>query len=375
MAKFTPKVVTTVSASPAKFRLTDKFRGRATPVSDENVIALADSIRTRGQQQAVQVRAVPGTDEYEGIFGNTRIRAGQLIANGYTDGQGKEVKADPGFRLRAEVIECTDEEALVNNLIENEFRNEVSPIDRMENYELLRTQHDMTDAAICRMMGRDPAEVSRLKKLAILPEYMRTAIHTGKMTLAAGYLLAGAKDVSEANAWDAVWAKRTESEDGDIGATEAGAMLKAWRVEQKAAAAPATESGEGSTEGEGGTEGETTPGEDATPSNQAIPKTAKQFKDTFKELAEDKVCPPNTRKLAQHILDFYAGTLEAKNFVHAMMKLLGEKPPKRTPTEAAAADAPPVETPAEDVPAETPADGDEPATNGKGKGKRKVSRK
>lgn len=371
MAKFTPKVVTTVTAAPAKFRLTDKFRGRVKPVSDDNVIALADSMRTRGQQQAVQVRAVPGTDEYEGIFGNTRIRAGQLIANGYTDAQGKEIKGDPTFRLRADVIECTDEEALVNNLIENEFRNAVSPIDRMQNYETLRTEHDMSDAAIARLMGRDPAEISRIKKLSLLPEYIRDDVASGKLTLAGAYLLAGAKDVIEANAWEAVWAKRGESDDGDIGATEVAAMLKAWRTEQKAAANPATdETGdETGDETEGSEEGSTDA--DATPdTNNAIPLTAKAFKDTFKELAEDKECPEKTRKMSKLILDYYAGTLEAKVFVHALMKFVGEKPSKRKPE--APTEAPAAETPAEEpAPEETPAE--EPAP--KGKGKKAVKRK
>src|SRR5881394_1055262 len=102
------RVVGTVSTSPSKFRLVPAFMGRIELVGDSEVIALAESITRDGQQQPIQVRSVKGTDEYEVIFGNTRKRAADLIVAGFKDSKDKDVKPNPDFKLRAEVVEVED---------------------------------------------------------------------------------------------------------------------------------------------------------------------------------------------------------------------------------------------------------------------------
>jgi hypothetical protein len=90
-------VLATVSVDPGKVRIVDAFRGRANPVSDEAKLTLAESMRKDGQLTAIQARQVPGTDEYECIFGNTRTLAGAGYRRG-VQARRQGHSAYPGFQ-------------------------------------------------------------------------------------------------------------------------------------------------------------------------------------------------------------------------------------------------------------------------------------
>lgn len=352
------KTLTTVYLSPAKCRLTDEFRGRSAPVGDDDVIALADSLRTQGQQQAIKARPVNGSDEVETIFGNTRVRAGNLIVNGYKDGKGKDVDPNPDFKLRVEVGEFTDEEAFASNVVENAHRKACSAIDNMYNQEKLRSDYAMTDAAIARLYGQDQAWVNRLKGLQQLPQGYLDAIHTGKLTISAAFLLTGKAGtaVREANAYEELW-MLLKDDNGDnpnvagdtsIGSTDMANAIKEWTKKQResaetAEAANAPASGEASTPAEGTASGEAstpTDGTTATAGVVAIPKTLKQVKDDFKKMTERTDCPETIQRLGNLFVQYIKGELEFGSLIEELFHATGGHGPVAVGPQEAPQDAP-----------------------------------
>lgn len=342
------RVLNTVSVKPSKlvFRA-QELQGRSTPLSEEEYVALADSMRTNGQQQPLQVRAVEGTDTYEILFGNSRGKAGLLIANGYASPQRKEpFPANSDFTLRCEVIECSDEQAFVNNVVENAQRNACSPMDNARNQQYLREKLEMSDAAIARVYGwSGSANVNRIKKLLGLPEYYQELVHKGVMGFKAGVLMVDAKDIAEKDAWDAVWAKaagehKDTDDDFTVGESQMADAIKEWRKELKD-----SEKGEQGGEGEGD-EGD---GEGEGDEEVLILSRSKIYK-LIEELGGDERCPEKVGALCGSLLDAFDGKIGAKALTNAFLKATGEEPlPKKEE--------------------EKPAEGEDKTAKGKGKGK------
>jgi len=256
------KVIDTVTADPSKLHFRDSnLLGRSRPVSDEDVIALADSMNVAvggtGQQQPLQVRPMHTEGEYEIIFGNTRARAGQLIKQGYKGNDGKDRPAQPNFTLRCEVVEADDKTAFMRVVVENAHRNQTSPIDDALNQQILRDTYQMTDVKIAQLYGvKSSASVFRLKKLLTLPQIMQDYIHDGRMTFQAGSEIQqfGEKHGPEAlgKVWDNIKKpSENETDPEKLGSTRISLSdvqdaVKAWKEEQKTAAknAPQATTGE-----------------------------------------------------------------------------------------------------------------------------------
>lgn len=341
-------VLNTINIKPSKLVFTDKFRGRHKPVNEDDTVALADSIRATGQQQPIQVRMVEGTDTAEVVFGNTRGAAGLLIQNGYMSGK-KEVKPNPDFTLRAEVVDCTDDEAFARNVTENAVRNATSAIDNAKNQQTLRETYGLSDVKIADLYGyTGSAMCTRYKKLLNLPEFIQDAIHTGNMTASAGFLLGEAKDIADANAWEEVWAKvKSDNDAGEpgIGSSQIVAAMKEWRKEQKEKNAPTTtpEGGEQPT-GEGGT-GEQPTGEQTT-GEPVYALTLKKYKDILEATAGDERCPPVCKEYCLATLEVLAGKREFKDYAKQLMNWFGEEmlpAPEKAPEAPAATTEPTME--------------------------------
>lgn len=324
------KVLSTVEVSPAQCVLTEEFRGRSKPVDDSVIVDRADSIRRNGQLQPVQaIRNADGTHTI--IFGNTRALAGLKILNGYTNAEGKEVRPDPNFKLRVEVVEADAETAFLRNVVENAQRTQTSPIDNAINQQKLRDAYGMSDAMITKHYGySSQASVSRLKKLLTLePEY-QDSVHNGTLTQAAAFLFA---DVPAGESRQKVWLKAVDKSKGEesVGTTEMVTAIKEWRKEEKEAkeAANGTTGETGGTTGEApanGTTGETGAAEaPAGPGRPASGKTSltlKQFKDTVSEIAADPACPAVVEQAMGMMLSFISGETEPAGFAQWFAKNL-----------------------------------------------------
>lgn len=327
-------VLSTQLIDPAFVELVPELMGRSAPVSEGQVIDLAESIRAQGQQQAVQVRANPAKPGYFScVFGNTRTRAAQLLKSGYAVDEKKRVEGNPDFKLRVEVVECDDETAFTRNVAENALRVQCSPIDNAKNQARMRDEFGMSDVAIAKVYGfASSASVTRLKKLLSLPADVQTAVHGGDCTQAAANLLAdftGQKihgaDVEPADV-TAVYLKAVDLAGAGepVNADSMVKAIKALRAERAPAPEPKPEgetgtAPEGTTgepgtapEGETGTTGETPAAPTGDGTAHAL--TIRAFKDLCKEIKADEKCPGNVQNAMQLILNTLAGEVEPAGF-------------------------------------------------------------
>lgn len=342
---FTPlKVVSTQPISPKNLKLREqKLRGRSKDVSAEERYALADSLLKNGQQQPIQVRPIKGTPDYEVLFGNTRTLAGMDIVNGFKHTvNSKEVDFPPvpDFTLRAEVVECDDEDAFLRTTIENAQRFQTSSIDDAINHETLRNDFGMSDAAITRLYGYGhQASVTQLKKLLALPTDLQERIHRGDMTKQAGFMLVDwcrkkgfiNADTSKLDqtVCDEVMKEVKGGEDiGNVGSTEIANCIKAY--EKAKATTPVANPGETNPAGTPETGGETggTTGETGGETGTATPATnfaltLKEFKDTLGEFAGVENVPAKVAEFATVTLSYLKGETDKAAYYEWIVAHLG----------------------------------------------------
>lgn len=344
------KIKNTLHISPKSLILTEKFRGRAKPVGDDVVVERADSLRIHGQQQAIQAREVPGSTNLETVFGNTRVRAANLIVDGYVGGDGKTYEPNPNYLIRVEVVEVDDETALKRNLIENHERSKLNAIDNAKNHETLRTLYNMSDAAITKFYGYGhQATVTNAKKLLKLEEEYQNAISDERLTASAGFLLAGVEPELRSRVWttavDAVGkggedTKDGTAENGAIGSTAMATAIKAVNKLVKDETAAATATNPPATNPDGTLV--TTPPVVETPTGPApvgAPSTGfrtlamSAFKNAVKSLAEHPDCPDKTGEVCMLVYRFAAGEVDGDTFAKELAGIVGGQPkPKQADT-------------------------------------------
>lgn len=321
------KIVGSTSVKPSEIKLNPKFKGRKEYIDHDSQITLADSLVKEGQQQPLQVRkTVDGS--LEAIFGNSRKLAGDRIEAGYStvvQGKPKEIPADPDFRLRVEIVECSDDEAFRHVVVENAQRNDTNPIDNMENQEVLRKEQGMSDIAISRLFGySSQASVTRLRQVkeANFPDHIIEAVRTKNCTLSAIHFLTMAKDVMNAEGGvEAVWKKvKSDGDDSSIGESQMSAAIKEWRKEKAEAAKAATPT-------------TTVDPANPTPTTQPTPTpepskqlTVKGFKQLLIAKAGDERCPDKTKHVLSILLSTIDGVTSGDDLVKLLMNELGEQP-------------------------------------------------
>jgi ParB-like chromosome segregation protein Spo0J len=336
LAAETIPTVATVMVSPAKLKRTEKFRGRQKPVGPDETANLADMIRKEGQLQPIRGRQIPGTDEYEVIFGNTRAAAGELILNGYDGTDGKSIQPAPDFKMRVEVIECTDEEAFRAVVTENSARFKTSPIDDAYNQKRLREELGMSDVAIATYYGQSHSGmVNRLKKLIDpekgLSEDLQNKVSEGTLGIYAALDILDAtatKDgPSDKEAQTKIWLKAVDicgKDEAGVNRSDVANAIKAWRKETKEAAGttatPAVDPATGQpvpvptdANGQPVTQPDDSPRDannnpgasESTPRSKQL--TVKQFKEGIEEIAKQPKCPANVAVVVNAMLGFIEG--------------------------------------------------------------------
>jgi ParB/RepB/Spo0J family partition protein len=107
---------------------------------------LAESLRTSGQLSAVRVRRDPSQpDSYELIFGHRRFLAAQLL--GWT-------------KLKAEIVEATDDEIVVIALLENLQREDLTDFEKGMVFERMNKEFHKSYEEIGRLVGLSRQTVS-----------------------------------------------------------------------------------------------------------------------------------------------------------------------------------------------------------------------
>lgn len=185
------RVLRVVDVNPLELVVNPEIQGRYRDVGEDDVLKLADSMRTQGQLSPIQVRDI-GDGRYEVVFGVTRTKAGIAIRQGYpaSDLVKGDIPANPEFTLRAEVVDISDDEARLRNFHENANRTDLSPMDQC-NYVHTLLADGYTGVQIAQMFGfKDSASVTRLKALRDLIDIFKDKLHKGELTAFSGFQLA-----------------------------------------------------------------------------------------------------------------------------------------------------------------------------------------
>lgn len=168
--------------NPYEIVVQEELRGRAFAPSIEQVIEMAISIMQHGQRQPVECRRLPNK-KLQLVLGFTRTAAVRMIRDGFKDADGKEW-CDPDLKLKTTVVETNEQQAFINNIIENLHRNDLSPMDDAKNQERLRDRNGYTDNDIAKLYGyKHTVKVSRLRKLLQLTNEEQLLVHHRKLSV------------------------------------------------------------------------------------------------------------------------------------------------------------------------------------------------
>lgn len=311
------KVKHTLNLNPAHIELVDKFRGRSKPVGGDELVSMAESFRVQGQQQAIQVREKEGEPgKFECVFGNTRKQAADLCVSGYETGK-KVVPANPNFLIRAEVVECSDEEAFARNVVENAARVATSPIDDAINQKRLRDEYGMSDVAIAALYGfKSSASCSNLKKLLELDEDCQRMIHDGSMTQQAGLLLAKVDEDLRSRVYFAAVDSGQKEGEGISGAMMAKAIKQINEEVKKEKATQTADKPAGEAASGENTTAPEVSGTRSENNEKSISLTLKGFKDIVQGIASDTAAPAKVAECMGIILDTLAGQTSPEGFAN-----------------------------------------------------------
>jgi ParB family chromosome partitioning protein len=144
----------------------------------EGLVALAESLRTRGVLQPVLVRPVPG-GRYQLVAGERRWRAARLA----------ELETIPAL-----VRPDDDADTLELALIENMAREDLNPVEEARACAALVEELGLTREDVGRRVGRSRVAVSNLIRLLDLPDEALELISAGVLSEGHGRALLLAPD-------------------------------------------------------------------------------------------------------------------------------------------------------------------------------------
>ena len=147
---------------------------------EEELEALACSIRERGVIQPILVRSVQGTpDAYEIIAGERRWRAGQRA--GLHD-------------VPIVLIEASDRESLEFAIIENVQRADLNPLEEAAGYRRLAEEFSYDADDIAKIVGKSRPHIANTMRLLQLPEAVQAYLRDGRITAGHARMLIGQPD-------------------------------------------------------------------------------------------------------------------------------------------------------------------------------------
>jgi len=135
---------------------------------------LAASIREHGIVEPILVRKEGG--RYRILAGERRWRAAQRA----------------GLReVPALVREATDRQAFELALVENIQRADLNAIEEAEAYDVLATDHGLTQEEIATRVGKERSTIANALRLLKLPEEVRDAVRSGQLDMGHARALLG----------------------------------------------------------------------------------------------------------------------------------------------------------------------------------------
>lgn len=125
---------------------------------------LVHSVREIGILQPIVVRPLPGSDNYELIMGERRLRAS------------KEVGLES---IPVIVRETADEDMLRDALLENLHRSQLNPLEEASAYQQLMADFGITQEQLAERIGRSRPQISNTIRLLRLPPQVQKRVAAG----------------------------------------------------------------------------------------------------------------------------------------------------------------------------------------------------
>lgn len=171
--------------SPEDIVILEELRGRRFPPTDEAIIKMAMSLFDNTQLQPIECRrqTIGGNkNTLVATSGFTRANAIRLIRKGFTGTDGVE-RVDPEMGVKVVVKDCSDKEAFIHNIVENQHRNDVSDIDDAHNQNKMRERYGLNDTEIAKIYQyKTSNKVGRLRQLLQLSDSEQLLVHTGLLS-------------------------------------------------------------------------------------------------------------------------------------------------------------------------------------------------
>lgn len=134
--------------------------------SDENITALAESIREHGMLQPILVRPM-NTGGYQIVAGERRWRAARMLGL-------DEVPVN--------IRELSDIETMQIAIIENLQRENLNPVEEASGYNELIEKFGMTQDKVAKMVGRSRSAIANSVRLLSLPERVLKMVENGDIS-------------------------------------------------------------------------------------------------------------------------------------------------------------------------------------------------
>ena len=149
--------------------------------AEEELAALADSIRVNGILQPILVRR-RGTqpNAYEIVAGERRWRAAQLAKL---------------HEVPVIIRDLGDREALELALVENLQRENLSPLEEAEGYRRLMEEFRNTQEELAEHVGKSRSHIANMLRLLSLPDEVKAIIDSGALSAGHARALIGAPNI------------------------------------------------------------------------------------------------------------------------------------------------------------------------------------
>lgn len=146
----------------------------------EELQSLTQSILENGMLMPILVRPVDNSrSQFEIVAGERRWRAAQAARL---------------HEVPILVKSLDNKQALEVALIENVQRQDLSPLEEAEGYQLLMVDFQNTQESVARSVGKSRSHVANIMRLLGLPDAVKSLLRTGSLSAGHGRALLGAKD-------------------------------------------------------------------------------------------------------------------------------------------------------------------------------------
>ncbi|PHS15984.1 MAG: chromosome partitioning protein ParB [Blastopirellula sp.] len=133
--------------------------------NESEIVSLAESLKEHDMLQPIVVRVVDG--RYQLISGERRLRAS--IHAGWTE-------------IPAQVREADDRLVAELAIVENLQRKDLNPIEKALSFHRYIQEHNCTQGDLSKRIKIDRSTIANLMRLLELPEAIKSAVVTGKLT-------------------------------------------------------------------------------------------------------------------------------------------------------------------------------------------------